>query len=105
MTGERGRARMREPAVYIMANRRNGTLYTGVTSDLSRRAWEHREGRVRGFTERYGCRLLVWYERYKMMTDAIAREKQLKAGPRRQKLALIEAMNPQWRDLYEELAH
>ena len=95
---------MREPAVYIMASRRHGTLYTGVTSNLGRRAFEHREGFVPGFTSRYGCKLLVWYERYDTMPDAIAREKQIKGGPRRQKLALIEAMNPDWHDLYEGLA-
>ena len=95
---------MREPAVYIMASRRNGTLDTGVTSDLSRRAFEHREGHIEGFTKRYGCKLLVWYDRYELMVDAIAREKQIKGGSRRKKLALIEAMNPQWRDLYEDLA-
>ncbi|MBK9082315.1 MAG: GIY-YIG nuclease family protein [Rhizobiales bacterium] len=87
-----------------MANRRNGALYTGVTSDLSRRAHEHREGLVPGFTARYGCKSLVWYERYEAMTDAIAREKQIKAGSRARKMALIEAMNPQWQDLYETLA-
>ena len=95
---------MRNPAVYIMASQRNGTLYTGVTSDLARRAHEHREGRIPGFTARYGCKLLVWYERYELMTDAIAREKQIKGGSRRAKLALIEALNPQWRDLYPDLA-
>jgi putative endonuclease len=95
---------MREPAVYIMASQRNGTLYTGVTSNLSRRAYEHRERLVRGFTSRYGCTLLVWYERYETMTDAITREKQIKAGSRGKKLALIEAMNPRWRDLYLDLA-
>ncbi len=95
---------MRAPAVYIMASGRNGTLYTGVTSDLARRVSEHREGRVPGFTARYGCGSLVWYERYEVMTDAIAREKQVKGGSRAKKLALIEGMNPQWRDLYEGLA-
>jgi len=94
---------MRNPAVYIVAGKRNGTLYTGVTSNLPRRAWEHREGLIEGFTKRYGCRLLVWYEYYETMPDAIAREKQIKAGSRAKKLALIEAMNPTWRDLYEEL--
>ena len=94
---------MREPAVYIMASRRIGTLYTGVTSDLSRRVYEHREHRVPGFTARYGCTLLVWYERYERMVDAIAREKQIKGGSRAKKLALIEALNPQWRDLYGDL--
>ena len=93
---ERG---VREPAVYMMASRRNGTLYTGVTSDLARRTHEHREGRVPGFTRRYGCTRLVWYERYDLMVEAIAREKQIKGGSRANKLALIEAMNPQWRDL------
>ena len=95
---------MREPAVYIMASARNGTLYTGVTSNLSRRVHEHREKRVPGFTACYGCTLLVWYERYDRMTDAIAGEKQLKAGSRAKKLALIEATNPPWRDLYPDLA-
>jgi putative endonuclease len=84
-----------------MANTRNGTLYTG---DLPRRAYEHRESLVPGFSARYGCKLLVWYERHDAMIDAIAREKQIKAGSRRDKLALIEAPNPDWRDLYQDLA-
>ncbi|HEX3501968.1 MAG TPA: GIY-YIG nuclease family protein [Xanthobacteraceae bacterium] len=95
---------MKQPAVYIMASRRNGTLYVGVTSDLPRRAWLHRTGAVAGFTKRYGCKRLVWYESYSTMLDAIAREKQIKAGSRKRKLALIEAINPTWRDLYESLA-
>jgi predicted GIY-YIG superfamily endonuclease len=86
-----------------MANKRNGTIYTGVTSNLSRRAWQHREGMVAGFTARYGYTLLVWYEFHETMPDAIAREKQIKAGSRKKKLALIEASNPAWRDLYDEL--
>lgn len=94
----------RAPCVYIMASERNGTLYVGVTSDLSRRAFEHREGLVAGFTRQYGCKLLVWYERYDVMPDAIAREKQIKAGSRKDKLRLIETMNPEWRDLYGDLA-
>ena len=94
---------MREPSVYIMASRRNGTLYTGVTANLPRRVQDHREGSGSDFTRRYGCRLLVWYERYERIVDAIAREKQIKAGSRRAKLALIEAMNPDWVDLYETL--
>jgi putative endonuclease len=94
---------MREPSVYIMASRRNGTLYTGVTANLPRRVQDHREGSDSDFTRRYGCRLLVWYERYERIVDAIAREKQIKAGSRRAKLALIEAMNPDWLDLYERL--
>jgi putative endonuclease len=95
---------MRNPAVYIMANKRNGTLYTGVTSNLSRRVWEHREALVSGFTARYGCKMLVYFEHYDSIRDAIAREKQIKAGSRKKKLALIEAINPAWRDLYEDLA-
>jgi putative endonuclease len=92
------------PCVYIMANRRNGTLYVGVTSDLIARAYQHREGRIAGFTKRYGCKLLVWYEPHDEMASAIAREKQLKAGSRKNKIALIEAANPLWRDLYADLA-
>lgn len=91
---------MRRPTVYIMANRRNGTLYTGVTSDPTRRVQEHRDGASEGFTQRYGCRLLVWYERFETMPDAIMREKQIKGGSRGDKLRLIEAMNPGWKDLY-----
>jgi putative endonuclease len=94
---------MKQPAVYIMANRRNGTLYTGVTSNLPQRAWMHRTGAVPGFTSRYGCKMLVWYELHESMLSAIAREKQIKGGSRKKKLASIEAMNPTWRDLYEEL--
>ena len=94
---------MRQPAVYIMASKRNGTLYTGVTSDLPRRAYEHREGHIPGFTSRDGCKLLVWYAGYEVMVDAIAREKQTKGGSRKKKLALIETLNLQWHDLYEQL--
>ena len=92
-----------QPAVYIVANKRNGAIYTGVTSDLPKRTWEHREGVVEGFTKRYGCKLLVWYELHSTMEYAIAREKQVKAGSRKKKLALIEAQNPQWRDLYNDI--
>jgi putative endonuclease len=88
-----------------MASRRNGTLYTGVTSSLVHRAWQHREGLTRGFTARYGCKLLVWYELHATMPEAIAREKQIKAGSRADKLKLIEAMNSDWRDLFEDIAH
>lgn len=93
----------RRPCVYIMASRRNGTLYTGVTSNLSERAHQHRTSAVTGFTKRYGCKLLVWYEDRETMPDAIAREKQIKAGSRADKIALIVAVNPDWRDLYEAL--
>ena len=92
-----------QPAVYIVANKRNGAIYTGVTSDLPKRTWEHREGVVEGFTKRYGCKLLVWYELHSTMEYAIAREKQVKAGSRKKKLALIEAQYPQWRDLFAEI--
>jgi predicted GIY-YIG superfamily endonuclease len=93
---------MKQPAVYIMANQRNGTLYTGVTSDLPARVWQHKNGSI-GFTVRYGCKHLVWYELHEEMTSAIEREKQIKAGSRQRKLALIEAMNPEWNDLYERV--
>jgi putative endonuclease len=95
---------MRQPAIYIMANRRNGALYVGVTSNLPQRVHQHRESLTPGFAQRYGCKLLVYYERYEDMDAAIAREKQLKAGSRARKLALIETLNPDWRDLYEDFA-
>ena len=94
---------MKQPCVYIVANKRRGTLYTGVTSSMPRRAYEHREGLVKGFTAKYGCKILVWYEPHATMIDAIAREKQIKAGSRAKKLALIESLNPDWKDLYETL--
>jgi putative endonuclease len=93
------------PAVYMMASGRNGTIYVGVTSNLPRRAWEHREGMLDGFTKRYGCKLLVWFEAADTMDVAILREKQIKAGSRAKKVALIEALNPLWNDLYEQIAH
>jgi putative endonuclease len=88
-----------------MASKRNGTLYTGVTSDLPQRAWQHREGVADGFTKRYGCKLLVWFQQHETMETAILREKQIKAGNRKAKLALIEGQNPTWRDLFEDIAH
>jgi putative endonuclease len=94
----------REPCVYILASRRHGTLYTGVTSNLRERVFQHREGLTPGFTTRYGCDRLVFYERYERMDEAIAREKQIKGGSRARKIALIEAMNPDWKDLYTTLA-
>ena len=95
---------MKQPTVYIVASGRNGTLYSGVTSNLPQRIWQHREGVVKGFTARYGCKQLVWFERHETMEAAIMREKQIKARSRKAKLALIEGMNPQWRDLFEEIA-
>jgi putative endonuclease len=87
-----------------MASRRNGTLYTGVTSDLVQRAWQHREGIIQGFTKRYDCKLLVWFEPASTMDAAIGREKRIKGGSRRKKLKLIETLNPDWRDLFDEVA-
>ncbi|MGN6496041.1 MAG: GIY-YIG nuclease family protein [Tsuneonella sp.] len=92
-----------QPAVYLMANRKHGTLYAGVTSDLVKRLWQHREGAADGFTKRYGCKTLVWFELHSTMEQAILREKQIKAGSRKKKVLLIEAANPDWRDLYFEL--
>ena len=86
-----------------MASRRNGTLYAGVTSDPLKRIHAHREGLFAGFTKRYGCTLLVWYEVHDTMIAAITREKQIKAGSRADKLALIEEFNPEWKDLFETL--
>lgn len=94
---------MKQPAVYIVAKKRNGTLYTGVTSNLPQRIAQHRSGDVPGFSARYACRNLVWFELHHEMLAAITREKQIKAGSRARKLALIEGTNPTWRDLYEEL--
>jgi putative endonuclease len=94
---------VKHPAVYIMASRRNGTLYVGVTSDIGRRAFEHRIGVIEGFTKRYGCKMLVWFEPYERMDEAIIREKQIKSGNRKEKLVLIESDNPLWKDLYETL--
>ncbi|MXO58985.1 GIY-YIG nuclease family protein [Altererythrobacter salegens] len=92
-----------QPAVYIVANRRNGAIYTGVTSDLVQRIWQHREGVADGFTKQYGCKMLVWYESHSTMEYAILREKQIKGGPRRRKLELIEQANLKWRGLYAEI--
>ena len=94
---------MKQPCVYIVANKRHGTLYVGVTSDPPRRANKHREGLVKGFTAKYGCKMVVWYEIHATMLDAIAREKQIKAGSRAKKIELIEALNPEWKDLYDLL--
>lgn len=87
-------------AVYIMASRRHGTIYVGVTSDLARRAFEHREGAVPGFTKKHGCKRLVWWETFELMTSAIQREKTMKHWVREWKVNLIERDNPHWDDLY-----
>jgi len=94
---------MRGGFVYIMSNKRDGTLYIGVTSNLSRRVWEHREGLTGGFTQRYGLKRLVYYESYDEIRNALQREKNLKHWPRLWKLALIREANPEWDDLYEQL--
>ena len=88
----------------MMASKRNGTIYTGVTSNLVKRTWQHRTGASEGFTRRYGCKSLVWFELHETMESAILREKQLKGGSRAKKLGLIEAANPDWRDLWDEIA-
>jgi putative endonuclease len=90
--------------VYIMTNRPNGTLYLGVTADLSRRVYEHREGIYPGFTRRYGLKMLVWHEWHDEISEAIQREKTMKHWLRAWKTRAIMASNPEWRDLYDELA-
>jgi putative endonuclease len=94
---------MKQPSVYIIANERNGTLYTGVTSDLIKRTYEHKNGLCDGFSKKYNCRLLVYYEIYDTMEAAILREKQIQSGSRQKKINLIENMNPEWIDLYEQV--
>jgi len=92
------------PAVYVLASRRNGTLYIGVTSDLARRVSIHKQGLLDGFTKRYGVHLLVYAEHCDTMEAAIKREKKLKKLRRADKIAMIEKVNPAWRDLYEEIS-
>lgn len=94
---------MKQPAVYIMASKRNGTLYVGVTSDLAVRVWQHRNDVVEGFTKKYGVHMLVYFELHDDMESAIVREKRLKKWNREWKLRLIEEMNPDWDDLYESI--
>ena len=93
----------KRPCVYILASGRNGTLYVGATSDIARRAWEHRSGAISGFTARYRIHALVFFEFHETMDEAMMREKRVKKWRRAWKLALIERDNPQWRDLYDEL--
>ena len=93
----------KQPAIYMLTNRRLGNLYTGVTSNLVRRIWQHRNSLVKGFTSRYNLNRLVYFELCEEMHQAIAREKQIKAGSREKKIRLIEAMNPEWRDLYPDI--
>lgn len=89
--------------VYILASKRNGTLYTGVTSDLRKRVYAHKTGAMEGFTKKYHVHMLVWYECTENIESAIAREKQIKVWKRKWKLKLIEKENPEWKDLYDEL--
>jgi putative endonuclease len=94
---------MKQPAVYILASQRNGTLYIGVTSNLVQRVWQHKNEVVESFTKRYGVHMLVYYELHGDMQQAIIREKQLKKWNRAWKLRLIEEKNPNWDDLYESV--
>lgn len=89
--------------VYILASRRNGTIYSGVTSNLPSRVYEHKIGAIRGFTRKYGCKILVWYQAFEQLDSARHRELQMKEWRRAGKLRVIEEMNPDWRDLYETL--
>lgn len=93
----------RQYYVYIMTNRHNTVLYTGVTNDLTKRVWQHRHNQCPGFTTKYRCGKLVFYEIYRDSYNAIAREKQIKAGSRKGKVKLIERMNPEWLDLCDQL--
>jgi len=88
---------------YILASRRNGTLYVGVTNDLVRRVYEHRSGAVEGFTKRYAVKMLVYFEVLEMAAAAVQREKNIKKWPRQWKLDLLENSNPTWRNLYDEI--
>ena len=94
---------IQQPAVYILASKRNGTLYTGVTSDLIKRIWEHKNNLAEGFSKRYHVHNLVWYELHSEMTSAIEREKNIKEWKRAWKIELIESHNPDWKDLYNDI--
>ncbi len=93
----------KQPVVYILASEPNGTLYIGVTSDLHKRVWQHKNNEVKGFTQKYSVHRLVYYELHSSMYSAIEREKKLKKWRRAWKLRLIESVNPNWRDMYEEI--
>jgi putative endonuclease len=95
---------MKRPCVYILASRGNGTLYVGVTSGLARRVWQHKNDLMKGFTRKYRVHILVWYEVHDTMESAIGREKAIKEWKRAWKISLIETGNPEWRDLYAEIA-
>ncbi|OGT32855.1 MAG: hypothetical protein A3C44_04770 [Gammaproteobacteria bacterium RIFCSPHIGHO2_02_FULL_39_13] len=89
--------------VYILASKRNGTLYVGVTSNLVQRIWQHKSGEISGFTQKYSVKILVYYEQHENSESAIHREKRIKEWERKQKLHLIETHNPTWRDLYDDI--
>ena len=93
----------KQPAVYILASKRNGTLYIGVTSDLVKRIWQHKKNMIEGFTKRYSVHQFVWYELHENMQSAIEREKRMKEWKRKWKMELIESMNPNWQDLYHTI--
>ena len=95
---------MKMPCVYLLASKRNGTLYVGVTSDLVQRVWQHRSELAKGFTKRYGVHRLVWYEVHETMESAILREMALKKWNRAWKIRLIQETNPTWKDLYDAIA-
>jgi putative endonuclease len=94
---------MKTPCVYILASEQYGTLYVGVTSDLVKRIWEHKNHAVEGFTKRYGVSMLVWYELHDVMEGAILREKRIKEWKRAWKINLIQEINPNWNDLYDSI--
>ena len=94
---------LKQPCVYLLASKRNGTLYVGVTSNLAQRVWQHKNDVADGFTKRYSIHTLVWFEPHEAMSIAVAREHAIKEWRRCQKLALIEESNPDWRDLYADL--
>jgi putative endonuclease len=94
-----------QPAVYLLTNRPNGTLYMGVTSDLPKRIWQHKNKVTKGFSAKYNLTRLVYFELFEYIYQAISREKQIKAGSRKSKLKLIESTNPNWRDLYLDICN
>jgi putative endonuclease len=94
---------VKNPFVYILTNKPRGTLYVGVTSDLVKRIWQHKNNVFEGFSSKYHLHTLVWFEQHASMEAAILREKQIKGGSRQKKIALIDTLNPQWLDLYERL--
>jgi putative endonuclease len=94
---------MKRPAIYIIASKKNGTLYAGVTSNLIKRIFEHKNSLTKGFAAKYSCKILVYYEIFEDMENAIRREKQVKAGSRVGKIKLIKGFNPDWKDLYDSI--